>query len=318
MAYTAIPTKQQWKRDIGLSFGIIGNRKSPFPAMERIGKLLADYHAIPAGPGGAVKRLFVSFQLYRHCEFVMKNRINRDKLGGRLSDRMVDCVRNLRTYVHTTLKADLGTDDAHFADEAVSTFGMPVCAGGQAEDAVSVAHGTMQYYTTDAARAPFKLSFRAGVANRWDYAGPGKGTLRVYDTAGAGDALEYGGSLYALDKRGRLYVSGREGEQTLKHSSFLGGQATLCAGTMRIDAGRVIWLSGRSGHYRPTVLQVVNLLERLRSYAVSLDQVTVYRENFTAEFAGTPFKHFEGCAATELLGRQQWPTGVSPDSMRVG
>jgi hypothetical protein len=140
--------------------------------------------------------------------------------------------------------------------------------------------------------------------------------MYLYDTDRAADAIEHGGSLFAVDGRGRLYASG-QGEN-LKHSSFLGGQPVLMAGTIRVERGRIVWVSGKSGHSKPTVAQMVTLLERLAAYQVDLHRVTVYRENYTKQRPGGPSKWFEPCEAMDLLRKRAWPTGVEPQARHVG
>jgi hypothetical protein len=177
----------------------------------------------------------------------------------------------------------------------------------------------MDWYQSDAARQVYKLAFRSGLAYSYDYDAQvgGKGNLNVYDTANFGDAIEYGGSLFVMDARGRIYVNGQPANMNLKHSSFMAGQAVQCAGGMRYDRGQLTWVSGKSGHYQPTVLQMVTLLERLRNYQVDLSRVIVYRENLTKNFPNSPCKDFEPCPALTLMTQRAWPTGVEPQSMRV-
>ena len=261
------------------------------------------------------------FYINNATSFVIKNAGNKAKLGGVLDAKQLVAVTGLHAFACSTLKSAFGATDANLEQVMLETYGREVTAHGQAEDLRSLAGGVLQYYTTSALRAAFKLSFRNGLAHRWTYVGggpKGKGSLELYDTAHAGDELEHHGSLYVMDGEGHIFVSGKDGEQGLKHSSFLGGAPTLCAGTMRIANGQVLWLSGRSGHYQPTVTQVVSMLERLRTYGVKLDKVTVFRENYTATWVNPVWNCFEPVPALTLLRVRRWPTAVQPDSMRVG
>lgn len=323
--YNSIPTKDQWKIDLGLKRLMGGNKKSPFPAMERLGRLIDEYSTLPGGgtAQAVFRRQLQLYYMFRQAQFVLKNNVKgkayaKSKMGGKLSDTQLDAVQGLYNYISGSLTQSLNCVPNQLDQQLTVMFGKLVTDHGNQEDANAVAAGMMQWYQTDFARQLFKLSFRAGKANKWSYeGGAGKGTLNLYDTDAARDNIENGGSLYVMDHRGRIYVSGREGEQALKHSSFMAGGATQAAGTMRIERGAVKWFSGRSGHYQPTVFQMVNMIERLRTYAVDISKVTVYRENYTQEWVGTPWRYFEGCSATELLARRAWPTGVSPNSMRV-
>lgn len=325
--YVDVPTKHQWKLDLGLKGTFFGHKKSPFPAMERLGRLIDEFDSVRNGLGARLvyHRYLLRSLMYRQGKFVVKNN-NRhgagyaqSKLGGQLNDQQIEAVQGLNNYLEGGLCEFLECQPNQLDQRLTEEFGKKVSEGGQHEDANAVAHNVMQWYQDDAARRLFKLSFRGGKAHKWNYEGHvGKGDLVIYDTQSAGDAIENGGSLYVMDQRGRIYVSGREGEQALKHSSFMAGAPTQCAGTMRVEHGQVKWVSGRSGHYRPTVTQMVNLLERLRAYQVSLNSVIVYRENYKKESTGTPFRFFEGCKATELLTQRSWPTGEEPQAMRVG
>jgi len=319
--YTYMPTKDQWKRDLGLST-VFGNFKSPFPAMERLGKLIAAWHEVPGvGIPRRLAQVHLTYLMYRQCEFVMKNNgkgffHSREKMGGQLNNTQLGAVRALHTYVADDLMDFLGCQRWEFNSELMNTFGRVVTDHSRQEDEMFLGKGMLDWYQSDVERQCFKLSFREGLANKWDYIGRGKGKLRIYDTDASGDALEFGGSLYVLDQRGRIYATGQI-EMNLKHSSFMAGQATQCAGTMRVERGKIVWVSGRSGHYQPTVAQLVNLLERLSSYQVDLSRVTVYRENYTKEFPGSAWLNFEGCKASDLLVQRAWPTGFQPMSMRV-
>jgi hypothetical protein len=324
--YTSMPSKHQWKVDLGQSYGIFGHTASTGAPMQRIGRLIDEYDGLAKANVGRVAnaevestKLVILFQIYRHSRYVVKNAHNKAKIGAELNAKKLGAVQGICAFVTAQLRAVMGATEETFAAELIRFFGKQVDPHGQHEDEAALRNEMIQYYTTDVARAPFKLSFRNGLAHKHPIdKGIRSAGVVNYDTDAAGDNLENGGSLFVLDPRGRIYVSGREGERSLKHSSFLGGGATLCAGTMRVANGRVAWVSARSGHYRPTVTQMVNLLERLRSYQVDLLNVMVCRENYTARFQGTPWRNFEACKAMDLMVRRAWPTGVEPQAMRVG
>lgn len=320
--YNAVPTKDQWKRDLGLAT-VFGNYKSPFPAMERLGKLIAAYHEVPGrGPVRRIAQIHLVYLMYTACLFIVKNNQKgttyaKEKMGGKLNTQQFDAVFALETFLESDLIDFLGCDRTELRSELVKTFGREVTHEGQVEDRPFVLQNEMDWYRSDAARQAYKLSFRAGLACSWDYQGGGKGQLQVYDTAGFGDAIEYGGSLFVMDRRGRIYVNGQSQTGTLKHSSFMAGQAVQCAGGIRFDRGKLTWVSSKSGHYRPTIMQMVNMLERLRDYQVNLSKVIVYRENKRQNWPNSPCPDFEPCAALDLLNRRAWPTGVEPQSTHV-
>ena len=328
--YTQLPNKHQWKLDLKLKGTIYGHKKSPFPALERIGRLLDEFDQttdLPSTSGLVPSlgvKLVILFEIYRHVAWLAKvsekNNFTKQKLGGVLSDDQLGAVQGLRDFTRNQIKLSLGSTDGTLDQDMVAFFGKSVNDSGRDEDAGALRNNLMHYYRTDAMRAPFKLSFRNGLAHKWSLdEGGRKGSLSIYDTAAAGDDIEFGGSLYVMDQRGRLYVSGKEDPgMMLKHSSFMAGLDVLAAGTIRVDDGQIVWISGRSGHYKPTVLQIVHVLERLRSYQINLSGVTVFRENYTRQVTGLPSKYFEPCDAEELMIKRAWPTGEGPQLMRIG
>lgn len=303
--YTAVPNPFKWKEDMGLT-GLI--KKTDFPALERITELLDLFHA--ADHRLKALKYEVLAQAFRHTEFILKNQHDKAKLGANLWASRVEAVQALHDY----LKGN------HVANKTLADdFGKDVNPHGQQEDQAAVNNNLMQWYQTKAARRALKLSFRAGVAHRWDFDDSGeKASLQVYDTDRFGDAVEEKMSLYVMDAGSRIYCSGKEDpEHVLKHSSFLAGDRVLAAGTLRVEQGRVVAVTGKSGHYRPTVQQMVNLLERLRAYQVDLGKVTVYRENYKGGFGAKTPRNFEPCPALTLIKTRAWP-GVEPTAMRIG
>lgn len=282
-------------------------RKTDFPAMQRITELLDIFHKVDYR-ARAVKFETMA-QALRHTEFILKYKNNKQKLGADLWESRADTVKSLNTY----LKQNYANKD--FGEE----YGKDVTIHGQNEDSSAVSANLMQWYRDKAARTQFKLSFRSGTAHRWNFDSDGRKTaLSVYDTEDMNDVIEEGMSLYVMDTEGRVYVSGREGEQSLKHSSFLAGGRTLAAGTIRIERGKVKWITGKSGHYQPSVQQMLNVLERLRAFQVDMNSVTVMRENYIdPKFKTTKPRYMEPAPAIKLLSQRNWP-GSEAFKMRVG
>ncbi len=318
MPYSSMPTKDQWKHDIGYNqiFGF--NKKSPFPAMERIGRLIDDYDTESKRPHpDAGKLLQMKFHILAACGFVQKYGTRPEKLGGTPTQRMLQAIYALKTYIESTVRPILDPTWT-LSDFAIENFGRSVDAHDQGRDQTMLTGGILQWFD-DAERARRKLAFRNGLAYRWTHIGTGKGNLELYDTDTEGDNLEDGGSLYAMDNQGHIYVHGANAPMDLLHSSFLAGGAVLCAGTIRIEQGQIAWVSTKSGHYKPSVAQMLNLLERLRIYSVDLDKVTVLRENYQGGvqiFPQSP-NRFESCPASTFIKARRWPTSVQPDSMHI-
>jgi len=313
--YKRLPTKDEWKRDLGLRILFIGNKKSPNPPFIRLGKLIDLYH----GAESEAARDELMFHIYMQINYIHKNLEKPEKLGGTITTDQKEAATSLYNFVGGAMADFFNTRNAvEFKKAILEHYGRSVDDHDKLVDQAAVASGGMQYYTIEGQRRQFKLSFRNGKAHKKTSVNGGPPILSVYDTQQAGDNIEHGGSLYVMDVKGHIYVSGKDGEVSLKHSSFLGGEATLAAGTIRFENGQLIWISGRSGHYRPTVAQIVTALERFSSYGVKMDRVTVYRENFNEAFKVAKLKYFEGCAAKDMLKERQWPgDSVNPKSMHI-
>ena len=246
-----------------------------------------------------------------------------EKLGGALNAKQIKAVEELHGIVYSEVKGSIGADDANYDEKVTQRFGKNVGEKEKKRDQELREKGQLVEFLKPEQQKELKLSFRNGLAHRWtDAQNKPKGQLEIYDTKKFGDAhfSEYGASLYAMNTKGAIYVYGKETlGKNLKHSSLLAGASVLCAGTIRIEDGKVKWLTGRSGHYLPTVDNIVSLLERLRQYQVDLKGVIVFRENFTKPFTnatGQPGKNYEPCQALELLEKRVWP-GEEPNSMHV-
>jgi hypothetical protein len=340
MPLTKLPTKQEFKQGLGLSWGVFGNQKSPFPALTRIGRLIEEHDSLPHH-ANIVARMFFHFMIERASKFVLHHQFHKEKIGGELSVGQVNYLRALHEYVLRYVKDGIGATDANYEQMIPQVFGKEVCDAGQQEDARLRNGDAMYWYSTALEQKMCKLSFRMGKAYRWSFSQDGQGTkegLNLYDTVGFHDAhmSEYNASLYVMNAKGHILVQGWENGKDLKHSSLMGGAGVLCAGTIRINQGQVIWLTGKSGHYLPTVRNIASLLERLSQYQVDLRNVKVFRENYTPGRIPVDIsqwrtmmglgplhvpgpKTFEPCDATILLRARAWPgPRQHAQSMHVG
>src|SRR5262249_55492140 len=114
--YAALPTKHDWKRDLGLA-----HKPSPFPAVERITKLLDEYRTLPGQQPhrrssvelqDALTRQYIVFQIYKHAQYALKAKDadNKKKLGGVLNAEQLQAVLGLRDFAYSALKTALDTD----------------------------------------------------------------------------------------------------------------------------------------------------------------------------------------------------------------
>ncbi|USW48241.1 Putative IQ domain-containing protein IQM [Septoria linicola] len=80
--------------------------------------------------------------------------------------------------------------------------------------------------------------------------------------------------IYVADTTGRLYV-GIKSSGAFQHSSFLSGARISSAGTIRIEEGKLKYLSPLSGHYRPTTRSFRRFISNLKSQGVDTSSLKV-------------------------------------------
>jgi hypothetical protein len=113
-------------------------------------------------------------------------------------------------------------------------------------------------------------------------------------------STEFSGQGYAI------FVEGKDGDfysashkwGRLHHSSFLSGEAVRCAGEWQVSAGKLLWLSGKSGHYKPTMQQFATGLGDLKfENALGMAECTVWQKSDGQQvnlLAATVCKHPHG------------------------
>lgn len=94
----------------------------------------------------------------------------------------------------------------------------------------------------------------------------------------SGDLLDTNGDLegskwiFVMSTSKRLYA-GQKRKGLFHHSSFLAGGATLAAGRLMAEGGKLRSVSAYSGHYRPTDGNLSSFLVFLKEHGVNLDGV---------------------------------------------
>jgi hypothetical protein len=90
---------------------------------------------------------------------------------------------------------------------------------------------------------------------------------KLYDTTTAKSVFGSGKgkAIFVMDESGKMYISQTQTVGKFHHSSFLSGKPVASAGEIVVENGKIIEISNRSGHYQPTQiinLQVINELKR--------------------------------------------------------
>ena len=78
-----------------------------------------------------------------------------------------------------------------------------------------------------------------------------------------------------MDPMGNIYAANDRVPGKFQHSSFLAGSPIAAAGEIEVHDGVVKFISGKSGHYRPSAQQLDQMVNNLRTQGAadfSIDQ----------------------------------------------
>jgi len=96
-----------------------------------------------------------------------------------------------------------------------------------------------------------------------------------FDTSNMSTVASGGGwAIYVVSTGGVWYANSHK-EAKFHHSSFLAGGAVRAAGELKVEDGRLIQITGKSGHYRPTTEHLLWAVRQLRARGVDLSGATV-------------------------------------------
>lgn len=112
-----------------------------------------------------------------------------------------------------------------------------------------------------------------------------------FSTVKGGVPSENGAGPFVIALDGTWYAkSGKFFDKKFHHSSFLSGAPVMLAGTMRVNDGKLIYISNNSGHYAPKIADLLNGVKELPN--CGLDQaarhdVSVLAQDFEGKY-GSP------------------------------
>jgi predicted transcriptional regulator len=102
-----------------------------------------------------------------------------------------------------------------------------------------------------------------------------------------------GYAIYVMSKRGDIHVSSHSVGYR-HHSSLLAGKKVAGAGELKAANGHLHWISNKSGHYRPSMGHLLQVLHQLQKNGVSMDfQVLALPDNKTYQTVGHLLKALE-------------------------
>ncbi|CAI9769491.1 unnamed protein product [Fraxinus pennsylvanica] len=84
--------------------------------------------------------------------------------------------------------------------------------------------------------------------------------------------------IFVVSTSKKLYIGEKE-KGIFHHSSFLAGEATLTAGRLLVEDGKLKRISPSSGHYKPTEDSLERFLSILKENGVNLEEVQIRKAN---------------------------------------
>ena len=132
----------------------------------------------------------------------------------------------------------------------------------------------------------YRVVFDSGWAYMWDPAKPGQrkladSTERTWEynpSIALPDMFEAGYAGFAMSMSRKLYMGNHRGcfhKDNFFHSSYLSGETVMCTGSIYIKNGSVIGLCNDSGHYKPTIEHLANVVLALSAEGVNPAQIFV-------------------------------------------
>jgi hypothetical protein len=91
-----------------------------------------------------------------------------------------------------------------------------------------------------------------------------------------------GKGIYVMSESGNLHVDSHVlGHR--HHSSLLAGKEVACGGELKVARGRLTWISNKSGHYKPKVRHLLQVLHQLQRQDVDIDFAVNYWKSSTEQ-----------------------------------
>lgn len=307
VSYNTIPSLQTWKTDSSVTFATRANDT----VLSRIDELVDAYNR--AADDGA--RIYIASDLFFTLDYwlkVYKTSSGMEKGREPAVMALYKCVVDQLGYSFGQVFNSGQTITPNNLPAALeSFFGREMGAHGTKLDL----RLDCAQYLSRAEVAKYRITFKNGLAYQfpWWQRSAKPGTVVRADSSRAenpavlgrdkwgGFAMSMGRDLY-LAKHHCTMNFGETGN--FYHSSYLGGQPVMCAGTMLIENGVVRGIATDSGHYRPDKSHIVNVLQALRMHGVDLSRVDVLDHDEIFQAKGDVFLAANGNWAAMAKRRQ--------------
>lgn len=292
VVYNDIPSLSTWKSDSSVRLAIRTNDV----ALTRVDELMDAFNRAP----DAGARIYIACDLFFTLDYWLKIFKSNQKMEKGREPAVMALYKVVVDKLGRAFGAYLGAQGGVVTPNNLPTvlemfFGRTMGSHGSDLD---LRQDCAQYLSRAEVRK-YRLAFKDGKAYQfpwWDPKAKANSAIVLADSSHAYNSAVFGGGArvnwggFAMSMGRDIYMALHHctkdfGEQgNFYHSSYLGGEPVMCAGTMLIQNGVIRGVSTDSGHYRPDNTHVVNLLQALRMRGVNLASVQV--QDFQAIFQG--------------------------------
>lgn len=307
LVFKAFPTLDQWKRASSVALAV----RDKDVILNRIDELVDASNR--AADDGA--RLYIRCDLFFTLDYWLKTY----KHSTKMDKGREPAVMNLYKYVAYRLSDAFKCQINVLPRELEFYFGRELSAHGSELDAAL----NCASYLKRADLRKYKIYFKEGLAYQFPWWKTTKSFSEskfeladsshasnpaVFDPHSTGYRRHWGG--FAMSMGRDIYMAKHHctrdfGENgNFYHSSYLGGQHVMLAGTMLIERGVIKAVSTDSGHYQPDQRHVINLLQTLQMYGVHTGSIDI--QDYTGAFVakGSTFLTNNGNWAAMVARRQ--------------
>ena len=273
ISYNRIPLLNQWKKDSSTRM----SRRKNDNVLLRIDSLLKAVETCPNQGAREVLR----GDLYFALDFWLKNKNTSNKDRGR-----EPAVYALFTYIANSLSRSLNVSINVLPRELEMLYGRTMGNRGTMLDR-DEGHAK---YLSRAEVLQYAISWANGKAYQFPHWQPNasKSKRVIANTAhlsNPGVNIQPGYSGFAMSMSQTIYVAKHHMQGSAHsgnfhyHSSYLGGESVLCAGTIKIEQGVVKAIRTNSGHYQPLDEHMLNVVKLLQTVGAPIQNIDIESHN---------------------------------------
>jgi len=300
LTYQTIPNFSTWKSDSKVNS--IRVRRKHDPILSRIDNIIqAIEHSTDNG-----EALYLRFELFFSTNFWLKS-IKQQHAMAKMQPKREPAIRALFRCNAKALAASFECGVQALPNVLEQHFGRALSAHGRTMDVNSY-----HYFKQQAEREKFKLFYKGGVVYQLPWRDIQKGkniksvkpvraesaVINMHTKSGLRGVLKENWAFFVMSIGRELYMTPHHGISETGssagvvpkyHSSIMSGMPVACAGSISIKNGIVNGIRNDSGHYQPTNLHMLNVLQHLSMMGVSLNGITVYDYAGAARAQGDEF-----------------------------